>query len=71
MASIPIVFFASAIAVNRMVQAEYRSGVRLSTNGDSAGIPAGAITVVWAGLLLIGALVWAAVRFRQRKQRVG
>jgi hypothetical protein len=71
--SIPLVFFASLRSFRSMVEEEYRTGVRVSTDGDSAIIPAMGITIAWSVLLLtVGAAtgVVLLVRSARRRRRV-
>jgi hypothetical protein len=57
--SIPTTFFASAAYFQAMVEEEFRSGARLTTDGDSPMIPAVSVTVAWTCLLLLAAAVAA------------
>jgi hypothetical protein len=59
--SIPGVFFAAMAYFDSMVKAEYASGARTSTDGDSIFIPVMGVTVAWTFLLLIVGGVTAAV----------
>jgi hypothetical protein len=72
--SIPLVFFVSLSSFRNMVEEEYRTGARVSTDGDSAIIPAMGITIAWSVLLLtLGAAtgVVLLVRSSRRRRRVG
>jgi len=50
--------------LQRMVAEEYRTGARTTTDGDSIGLPLGALGIALAGILLIvnvaivGILLW-------------
>jgi hypothetical protein len=63
-ASIPAVFVVASWCLGRMVQAEYTSSARVSTDGDTVAIPAAGVTVVWIGLLLIVSAVRGLLRGR-------
>lgn len=65
--SIPGVFLVSLWHFHRMVQAEYASGERVSTAGDTVMIPAVQVTTTWIALLL----AIAAARFLLRIVRKG
>ncbi|MDR7134052.1 heme/copper-type cytochrome/quinol oxidase subunit 2 [Lysobacter niastensis] len=69
-ATVPLVFFASLSYWTSIVQEEYRTGVRVSTDGDTVMIPAIEYTVAWAMLLIAINLLVAvilAVRFYRRR----
>jgi TRAP-type mannitol/chloroaromatic compound transport system permease small subunit len=61
--SVPAVALLTFLYLQRMVASEYASGERVSTNGDSLGIPVIEVTVVWTSLLLLSGAVYFAVRF--------
>lgn len=63
------VFFLSFTVLWRMVQAEYASGERISTNGDTVTIPAVGITEAWILVLAIVGLVLVAVSIFRRRRR--
>jgi len=67
LASIPLTFYLALMLLMKMVESEYASGARTSTDGDSVMIPAVGITVTWVLVLVIGwlgVLIW--MRFRRR-----
>ena len=70
-ATVPLVFFASLKYWTYVVMEEYRTGVRVSTDGDTVMIPAMEYTIAWvmllAGINLIVLIVWA-VRFYRRSR---
>ena len=71
--SIPAVFLASFEYFWRMVQGEYASGERVSTDGDTVTIPAVGVTTVWMGLLLVVGgtlLIMSIVRKSKRRAAV-
>lgn len=56
--------------VGRMVQDEYRLGLRTSTDGDSLGIPiGGAFLMMLALLLVLNTIIFVVWRFRHRSIR--
>ena len=67
--SIPAVFLASFWYLSRMVQAEYASGARVSTDGDTVTIPAVGATISWIAVLLAGAGVLLVMRIVRRGKR--
>ena len=66
--SIPVVFALASIALGRMVEAEYASGARTSTDGDTVTIPAAGITAAWVVALAIGVFLALAVRMLRRRR---
>jgi len=50
--SVPLVLVTSFAYLSSMVEEEYRTGVRVSTDADSVIIPAMGVTLAWTGLLL-------------------
>jgi TRAP-type mannitol/chloroaromatic compound transport system permease small subunit len=66
--SIPVVFAIAYMALHRMVLAEYASGERTSTAGDTVTIPAAGITAAWVVTFAIGAFVVLAVRIMRRRR---
>jgi TRAP-type mannitol/chloroaromatic compound transport system permease small subunit len=67
--SIPAVFIVSLWYFWRMVQAEYASGARVSTDGDTVTIPAVGVTTAWSVLLLAGVGVLLVMRIVRRGKR--
>jgi flagellar biogenesis protein FliO len=67
--SIPAVFLASFWYFSRMVQAEYASGVRITTDGDTVTIPAVGVTATWTVLLLAGVGVFLVMRIVRKGKR--
>jgi hypothetical protein len=67
--SIPAVFLASFLYFSRMVQAEYASGARVSTDGDTVTIPAVGVTTSWIAVLLAGAGALLVMRIVRRGKR--
>ena len=61
--SVPAVALLSFLYLQHMVAAEYASGERVSTGGDSIGIPMIGITVAWTGVLLIVGAAYFVVKF--------
>ena len=66
--SIPAVFVLAFVGLSQMVQAEYASGERVSTAGDTVTIPAVGITAAWVVALAIAAVVVLGVRMLRRKR---
>jgi TRAP-type mannitol/chloroaromatic compound transport system permease small subunit len=67
--SIPAVFLVSFAYFWRMVQAEYASGARVSTDGDTVTIPAVGVTAAWIVLLLAGIGALVVIRIVRRGKR--
>ena len=67
--SVPTVALLSSFFIRRMIEAEYASGARTSTNGDSPMIPVVGVTVAWTVALLAGAAIWVTVRLVRRAAR--
>ena len=67
--SIPAVFLVSLWYFWRMVQAEYASGVPISTDGDTVTIPAVGVTATWSVLLLAGVGVFLVMRIVRKGKR--
>ena len=67
--SVPGVFFAAWAYFDSMVRAEYESGVRTSTDGDSIIIPVVGVTVAWTLLLLVVAGVTGVVLLIRRARQ--
>ena len=66
--SIPVVFVFAWMVLHRMVLAEYASGERVSTAGDTVTIPAAGITAAWVVALAIGAFVVLVVQILRRRR---
>lgn len=67
--SVPGVFLASLHYFDAIVRAEYESGVRTSTDGDSIMIPVVGVTATWTLLLLVvGGLTGTVVLIRRARQ---
>ena len=60
--SVPAVALLSYLYFRHMVAVEFAAGERLSTGGDSGGIPVIGVTVTWTGLLLLVGAVYSAVK---------
>jgi len=67
--SVPGVFFAAMAYFDWMVKAEYESGARTSTDGDSIFIPVMGVTVAWTFLLLVVGGVTGVVILVRRARR--
>jgi TRAP-type mannitol/chloroaromatic compound transport system permease small subunit len=67
--SIPAVFLVSLWYFWRMVQAEYASGARISTDGDTVTIPAVGVTTAWTVLLLAGVGMFLVMRIVRKRKR--
>ena len=67
--SIPSVFVLSLWYFHRMVQAGYASGERVSTDGDTAMIPAAQATTTWIALLLAIAATLLVIRIVRKGRR--
>ena len=71
LASVPLVFIAAFSYFSVVLQDEYRTGARVSTDGDIATIPAAGITVAWLLLLAVVAtatlLVVATRRYKAKR----
>ena len=59
--SIPSVFFVSWMYLHAMVEEQYRTGVRVSTDGDSIIIPVVGVTFARIALLLTVSAVTGVV----------
>ena len=70
-ATVPLVFFASLKYWTYVVMEEYRTGVRIATDGDTVTIPAMEYTIAWvmflAGANLIALLVLAVRSYRRSR----
>jgi len=67
LASIPLTFHIAVKLLTKMVESEYASGVRTSTDGDFVMIPAVGIAVTWVLVLVtgwLGVLIWTRLRRR-------
>jgi hypothetical protein len=73
LASVPLVFFAAFSYFSAIIEDEYRTGVRVSTDGDVATTPAAGITAAWLSLLVVVAaaalLLVAARRYRAKRSK--
>jgi hypothetical protein len=67
--SIPAVFLASFEYFWRMVWAEYASGARVSTDGDTVTIPAVVVTTAWTVLILAGVGLLLVMRIVRKRKR--
>jgi hypothetical protein len=71
LATVPLAFGASLWYWTSVVNDEYRTGARVSTDGDTVMIPAMEDTVVWifvlAGLNLILLAIWLASVYRRSR----
>jgi hypothetical protein len=61
--SVPAVALLTALCLRHMEAAELAAGGRVSTGGDSPGIPIIGVTVAWTGLLCLVGAVYTAVKF--------
>jgi hypothetical protein len=59
--SVPAVFVASALYLQAMVEEEFRTGARVSTDGDTIAIPAVGITAAWTLLLVVAGAITSIV----------
>ena len=66
--SIPAVFLASGVYFRTMATDEYKSGGRVSTDGDSSMIPMVGVTAAWMVVLAIGTGV-VAIGTEMRRSR--
>lgn len=57
---------ALALALDRMVAAEYASGARTTTDGDSIGLPVGIFVLMSAPVWLLVNVVWIRRAVRRR-----
>jgi hypothetical protein len=51
-----------------MVADEYRTGLRTTTDGDSIGLPLGALAMLLGALLVIGNAIFTLVLIRRRRR---
>jgi hypothetical protein len=70
-ATVPLVFFASLKYWTYVVTEEYRTGIRISTDGDTVMIPAMEYTIAWVNFLvgfnLIVLVVWGVRSYRRSR----
>ena len=61
--SVPVVAILAAVYFDHLVRAEYASGMRAATDGDSIIIPVAGLTLGWCALLMICAVFSGVFRF--------
>jgi cellobiose-specific phosphotransferase system component IIC len=66
--SVPAMFLGSFALLQRVVQSEFESGARTSTNGDTVMIPAVGLTAGWTALLLAAGAIFGTVSFLRRSR---
>ena len=70
LASVPAVFFGALAYWTQIVQAEYATGLRVSTDGDNVVIPAAGLTELWIILLtVVNAVILGLALLRRYRQR--
>ena len=62
------ILYAADRYLTAMVADEYRTGARLTTDGDSIGLPLGALALLLGILIIVVNIILAIVLFRKSRQ---